>query len=116
MHIKPHMPVTLEKELLQLGVAFSHTTRIHIIEALTPGPKSVHDLQNIVRKIQKGLGTTKRIRQPALSQHLKILRENEIVSARQRGTEVMYNLHIEMLTRNIRHILLRLNMHSEHPQ
>ncbi len=56
-------------------------TRTQIVRALTPGPLSVGDLASI-------LGRSK----SATSQHLRVLREAGIVSARRRGRAVVYSL------------------------
>jgi DNA-binding transcriptional ArsR family regulator len=56
-------------------------TRTQIVRALTPGPLSVGDLATI-------LGRSK----SATSQHLRVLRDSGIVSARRRGRAVIYSL------------------------
>jgi DNA-binding transcriptional ArsR family regulator len=59
-------------------------TRTQIVRALTPGPLSVGELATI-------LGRSK----SATSQHLRVLRDAGIVSARRRGRVVMYTLSNE---------------------
>ena len=56
-------------------------TRTQIVRALSPGPLSVGDLAAI-------LGRSK----SATSQHLRVLRDAGIVSARRRGRAVIYSL------------------------
>ena len=56
-------------------------TRTQIVRALTPGPLPVGDLAAI-------LGRSK----SATSQHLRVLREAGIVTARRRGRAVVYSL------------------------
>jgi DNA-binding transcriptional ArsR family regulator len=56
-------------------------TRTQIVRVLTPGPLSVGELATI-------LGRSK----SATSQHLRVLRDAGIVSARRRGRIVMYSL------------------------
>jgi DNA-binding transcriptional ArsR family regulator len=56
-------------------------TRTQIVRALTPGPLAVGELATI-------LGRSK----SATSQHLRVLRDAGIVSARRRGRTVMYSL------------------------
>jgi DNA-binding transcriptional ArsR family regulator len=56
-------------------------TRTQIVRALSAGPLSVGDLAAI-------LGRSK----SATSQHLRVLRDSGIVSARRRGRAVIYNL------------------------
>src|SRR5438132_10013747 len=56
-------------------------TRTQIVRALSPGPLSVGDLAAI-------LGRSK----SATSQHLRVLREAGIVTARRKGRTVVYSL------------------------
>src|SRR5947209_6382484 len=56
-------------------------TRTQIVRALSAGPLSVGDMAAI-------LGRSK----SATSQHLRVLREVGVVSARQRGRTVIYSL------------------------
>lgn len=56
-------------------------TRTQIVRALTPGPLAVGELATI-------LGRSK----SATSQHLRVLRDAGVVSARRRGRTVMYSL------------------------
>lgn len=56
-------------------------TRTQIVRALERGPLSVGELANI-------LGRSK----SATSQHLRVLRDGGVVSARRRGRVVMYSL------------------------
>jgi DNA-binding transcriptional ArsR family regulator len=56
-------------------------TRTQIVRGLTPGPLSVGEIATI-------LGRSK----SATSQHLRVLRDAGVVSARRRGRVVMYSL------------------------
>jgi DNA-binding transcriptional ArsR family regulator len=56
-------------------------TRTQIVRALTPGPLAVGEIASI-------LGRSK----SATSQHLRVLRDGGIVTARRRGRVVMYAL------------------------
>lgn len=56
-------------------------TRTQIVRALTPGPLSVGEIASI-------LGRSK----SATSQHLRVLRDAGIVTARRRGRVVIYTL------------------------
>ncbi len=59
--------------------ALAHPIRIHILEILVRGERSVHELQKAV-----GAG------QPTVSQQLAVLRAKNIVEARKEGTTVRY--------------------------
>lgn len=71
-------------------------TRTQIVRALSAGPLSVGDLAAILERSKS-----------ATSQHLRVLRDSGIVSARRRGRAVIYSLSsapmvdatVEMLNR-----------------
>ena len=56
-------------------------TRTQIVRALSAGPLSVGDLASILERSKS-----------ATSQHLRVLRDGGIVSARRRGRAVIYSL------------------------
>jgi len=56
-------------------------TRTQIVRALGPGPLSVTDLAAILNRSKS-----------ATSQHLRVLRDDGVVSARRRGRAVFYSL------------------------
>jgi DNA-binding transcriptional ArsR family regulator len=56
-------------------------TRTQIVRALTAGPLSVGDLASILERSKS-----------ATSQHLRVLRDGGVVSARRRGRRVIYSL------------------------
>lgn len=61
--------------------ALAAPTRLEIVEALKLGPRSVGE-------IAKGLPVSR----PAVSQHLKVLRQAGFVTERQMGTKRIYSL------------------------
>jgi ArsR family transcriptional regulator, lead/cadmium/zinc/bismuth-responsive transcriptional repressor len=56
-------------------------TRTQIVRALASGPLSVTDLARILNRSKS-----------ATSQHLRVLRAHDVVSARRRGRSVFYSL------------------------
>ena len=56
-------------------------TRTQIVRALSAGPLSVGDLASILERSKS-----------ATSQHLRVLRDGGVVSARRRGRAVIYSL------------------------
>jgi DNA-binding transcriptional ArsR family regulator len=56
-------------------------TRTQIVRALASGPLSVTDLAGILNRSKS-----------ATSQHLRVLRAHDVVSARRRGRSVFYSL------------------------
>lgn len=59
--------------------ALADPTRRHVFERLLPGPLAVH-------QIADGMPVTR----PAVSQHLRVLVDAGLVSARSRGTSRVY--------------------------
>jgi ArsR family transcriptional regulator len=76
------------KEINRFGKALGNAARYRIIEALLPGRKTVRELVAVVK-----------LSQPAVSQHLKTLREADIVIDERRGQEVFYALNTEYTLR-----------------
>ncbi|MGR6917918.1 ArsR/SmtB family transcription factor [[Actinomadura] parvosata] len=58
-----------------------HPIRIHVLELLQDGPRPVRDLL-----------TALNVEPPGLSQHLAVLRRSGLVTARRKGTTVVYTL------------------------
>jgi DNA-binding transcriptional ArsR family regulator len=59
--------------------ALAHPVRIRILELLVKGDRSVQELQEALA-----------LEQPVVSQHLAVLRSNNIVSGRKEGVSVRY--------------------------
>jgi DNA-binding transcriptional ArsR family regulator len=74
--------------LEQIRPILCQPTRTQIVRALASGPLTVRDLGLAVGRSQT-----------AVSQHLRVLREEGIVSARRRGRHVYYALTSEPTTR-----------------
>lgn len=65
----------------KFGKGIGNASRYRIVEALGKGPKTVNQLAHAVK-----------LAQPAVSQHLKVLRESGIVTDERCGKEVRYSL------------------------
>lgn len=74
-------------EIKKFGKGVGNTSRYKIIESLFSGPKTVN-----------GIVKTVKLSQPAVSQHLRTLKESDIVLDEKCGQEVIYTL-------NTKHIL-----------
>jgi ArsR family transcriptional regulator len=72
------------KEINLFGKGIGNETRYRIVQALLKGRKTVTELTAIVK-----------LTQPAVSQHLKTLRECGIVTDERRGQEVFYTVNTE---------------------
>ena len=64
----------------------SNVARYRIIEALLKGRKTVGELTKIVK-----------LSQPAVSQHLKVLKASELVVDERRGQEVFYDVNTKFM-------------------
>ncbi len=71
-------------EMEKFGKGVGNPSRYRIVEALFKGPKTVGELVKVVKQSQ-----------PAVSQHLKILKACNIVNAERAGQEVSYSLNSE---------------------
>ena len=85
----PAEPVEAAAELFR---ALSSPYRMAIVLQLAVGERCVHELV-------EALGTT----QPLISQHLRVLRGERVVSSHRRGREVVYRLaddHVAHIVRD----------------
>ncbi|OFW01529.1 MAG: transcriptional regulator [Acidobacteria bacterium RIFCSPLOWO2_02_FULL_68_18] len=81
-------PASLQAFKADFFRALAHPIRIRILEALGDGERSVQELQ-------QALG----LDQPIVSQHLAILRSQDIVTPRKLGTTVRYDLSDPLTTK-----------------
>lgn len=78
------------KPLTPVYSALSDQTRCRIIEILTAGPAPVHELANAFA-----------ISRPAISRHLRVLKEAGVVAEVKKGRENLYALRVEKLGKAI---------------
>ncbi|MCL4392398.1 metalloregulator ArsR/SmtB family transcription factor [Patescibacteria group bacterium] len=69
-------------EIEKFGKGIGNASRYRIIEALLKGRKTVGELVGIVK-----------LSQPAVSQHLKVLKACNLVIDERRGQEIFYTLN-----------------------
>ena len=74
--------------------------RVALVSLLTDGERCVHELVD-------ALG----LPQPLVSQHLRVLREADLVSRTRRGREVAYVLRDD----HVAHIVADARLHSQEP-
>ena len=72
------------KEINKFGKGIGNAARYRIIEALLKGRKTVNELTRIVK-----------LSQPAVSHHLRILRQAGLINDRRQGKWVFYSLNPE---------------------
>ncbi len=72
------------EEINKFGKAVGNASRYRIVEALLRGRKTVGELVRIVK-----------LSQPAVSQHLKVLKASHLVIDERRGQEVFYSVDTE---------------------
>ncbi|MEM3060775.1 MAG: metalloregulator ArsR/SmtB family transcription factor [Candidatus Anstonellales archaeon] len=80
-------------EIEKFGKGIGSTSRYKIVEALLKGQKTVGELVKIV-----GLS------QPAVSQHLKTLKNNNIVINERRGQEIFYTINTEHMLKILKNL------------
>ncbi|MDB5244684.1 MAG: bacterial regulatory, arsR family protein [Parcubacteria group bacterium] len=71
------------KEIARMGKGIANENRYRILEVLMKGSMSVSDIA-----LSVGLP------QPAVSQHLKVLKSAELVEDTRQGQEVMYSVNV----------------------
>ena len=90
------------KEINKFGKSIGNETRYRIVESLVKGRKTVGELT-------KMLGLS----QPLVSQHLRILKESNLVVDERRGQEVFYAVNAEYTLKLLQG--LAKNLKKNHP-
>lgn len=85
------------QEIARMGRGLSNEHRYRILEALMKGPRTVGEIA-----AKTGFA------QPAVSQHLKVLRSSELVSAERQGKEVYYSLSVAYMTNLLRKLVMNV--------
>ena len=70
-------------EIARMGKGIGNENRYHILEALMRGPRTVGEIA-----AKTGLA------QPAVSQHLKVLKEADLVTNEREGQEIAYAINV----------------------
>ena len=81
------------KEMARMGRGLGNENRYRILEALMKGPRTVGEIAERVN-----------IAQPAVSQHLKVLKEADLVIDERQGHEVSYSINVPYMA-NLLHKL-----------
>ena len=81
------------KEIARMGKGFSNENRYRILETLMKGSRTVGEIAE-----KAGIA------QPAVSQHLKVLKEADLVTDERKGQEVYYSINVAYMT-NLLHKL-----------
>lgn len=71
------------KEIAQMGKGIGNENRYRILEAIMKKPRTVGDIALAVD-----------LPQPAVSQHLKVLKSASLVEDERRGQEVFYSVNV----------------------
>ena len=93
----------VQRGMAQLRKALCDPARLEIVEALTGGEMSVGDIAVAIDRLPA-----------ATSQHLRVLRELDLVQGNRRGTSVYYRLKDNETAERLEDILRRLA--SSEPQ
>jgi len=93
----PQSPSKPDAEIEEFGKAIGHRTRVHMLHLLSGGPKSVQAVVDAVGPIS----------QPAVSQHLRTLRNAELVSGKRVGHEVHYAFNPEQYSRMLHALAIK---------
>ncbi len=71
------------KEIARMGKGIGNENRYRILEALMRGPRTVGEI-----------AVKTRLPQPAVSQHLKVLKEADLVASEREGQEIAYSINV----------------------
>ena len=86
------------KEIARMGKGIGNENRYRILESMMKGPRTVGEIAE-----KAGLA------QPAVSQHLKVLKSAELVLDERRGQEVYYSINVAYMA----NLLKKLAMNVE---
>jgi DNA-binding transcriptional ArsR family regulator len=87
------------KEMARLGKGIGNENRYRILEVLMKGEATVSD---VAKKVK--------LPQPAVSQHLKVLKTAALVTAKRQGQEVFYSINVAYMT----NLLKKLTVNVKH--
>jgi DNA-binding transcriptional ArsR family regulator len=85
------------KEIANMGKGIGNENRYRILEAVMKGPLTVGD---IARKTK--------IPQPAVSQHLKVLKSAKLVDDERKGQEVLYTVNVSYMAGILKKLVMNL--------
>lgn len=83
------------KEMARMGKGIGNENRYRILGILMKGSRTVGEIADKVHMAQ-----------PAVSQHLKVLKDSDLVLDERRGQEVLYSINVEYMT-NLLHKLAK---------
>ncbi len=73
-------------EIAKMGKGIGNENRYRVLQALASGPRTVGEIVKVVK-----------LSQPAVSQHLKVLKEAELVLDERKGQEVYYSTNVSYM-------------------
>ena len=95
------------EEGAELLKAMAHPLRLALLVAMTSEPQCVHELVEVT-------GAT----QPLVSQHLRVLRNADLLTREKRGREVVYGIADEHINHividSLDHVRTEGNQHDSH--
>ena len=74
------------KEIAKMGKGLGNENRYRILEALMRGPRTVGEVAE-----KTGFA------QPAVSQHLKVLKSGDLVENERKGQEIYYSINVSYM-------------------
>lgn len=74
------------REIAEMGKGIGNENRYRILEAVMKAPQSVSQITSKVN-----------LPQPAVSQHLKVLKSARLVEDNRRGQEVVYSVNVSYM-------------------
>lgn len=90
------------KEIANMGKGIGNENRYRILEALMKGPLAVGE---IAKRVD--------IPQPAVSQHLKVLKSANLVDDERQGQEVLYSVNVAYMAGLLKKLAINLPNHNK---
>ena len=84
-------------EIEKMGKGIGNANRFRVLEALMKGPRTVSDVVAAVK-----------LAQPAVSQHLKVLRSSDLVISERKGKEVCYSINVVYMAKLLQKLAVGL--------
>lgn len=85
------------KEIAHMGKGIGNENRYRILEALMKGPLTVGE---VVEKVK--------LPQPAVSQHLKVLKTAHLVVDLRQGQEILYSIDVAYMAKLLKQLATNL--------
>ena len=89
--------MSLCDEIEKMGKGIGNANRFRVLETLMRGPRTVSEVVATVK-----------LPQPAVSQHLKVLKSSDLVEAKRQGKEMYYSINVAYMAKLLQKLAVGL--------